>query len=86
MRLENWEDTAAVTYDRATLDEPVSLRFVEVGHNALILGAVGVGKTFLATALGTQPSVGDTASISSALTGSSSGSRPRVFRLRCRQE
>jgi DNA replication protein DnaC len=52
MRLENWDDTAAVSYDRATLDELVSLRFVEAGHNALILGPVGVGKTFLATALG----------------------------------
>jgi DNA replication protein DnaC len=52
MRLECWDDTAAVTYDRAVLDELVSLRFVEAGHNALILGPVGVGKTFLATALG----------------------------------
>jgi len=52
MRLENWDDTATVSYDRATLDELVSLRFVEAGHNALILGPVGVGKTFLATALG----------------------------------
>jgi len=52
MRLENWDDTATVSYDRSTLDELVSLRFVEAGHNALILGPVGVGKTFLATALG----------------------------------
>jgi DNA replication protein DnaC len=52
MRLENWDDTAAVAYDRAILDELVSLRFVEAAHNALILGPVGVGKTFLATALG----------------------------------
>jgi DNA replication protein DnaC len=52
MRLEYWDDTAAVSYDRQVLDELVSLRFVEAGHNALILGPVGVGKTFLATALG----------------------------------
>ena len=52
MRLENWDGTAQVSYDRATLDELVSLRFIEAGHNALILGPVGVGKTFLATALG----------------------------------
>ncbi|MGI8751040.1 MAG: ATP-binding protein [Acidimicrobiales bacterium] len=52
MRLEHWDDTATVNYDRATLDELVSLRFVDAGHNALILGPVGVGKTFLATALG----------------------------------
>jgi DNA replication protein DnaC len=30
----------------------VSLRFAEAAHGALILGPVGVGKTFLATALG----------------------------------
>lgn len=29
-----------------------SLRFVDAGHNAVIMGPVGVGKTFLATALG----------------------------------
>ncbi len=52
MRLENWDDTAEVTYDRTTLDELVSLRFVGAAHNALILGPVGVGKTFIATALG----------------------------------
>jgi DNA replication protein DnaC len=52
MRLEHWDDTAAVSYDHATLDELVSLRFVEAAHNVLILGPVGVGKTFLATALG----------------------------------
>ena len=39
-------------YDRATLEELVSLRFIEHAHNAFILGPVGVGKTFLATALG----------------------------------
>ena len=52
MRFEHWDHEAAVTYDRATLDELASLRFVEAGHNALVLGPVGVGKTFLATALG----------------------------------
>jgi len=54
MRFECWDDDAAVSYDRAVLDEDelASLRFVEAGHNALILGPVGVGKTFLATALG----------------------------------
>jgi DNA replication protein DnaC len=52
MGLEHWDDTTSVTYDRATLEELVSLRFVEAAHNAFILGPVGVGKTFLATALG----------------------------------
>lgn len=52
MVLEHWDDTASVTYDRAVLNELASLRFVEAAHNAFILGPVGVGKTFLATALG----------------------------------
>jgi DNA replication protein DnaC len=52
MRFEDWDDTAAVSFDRAIFDELVSLRFVEAAYNVLILGPVGVGKTFLATALG----------------------------------
>ena len=52
MRLENFDHTAAITYDRQVLEELFSLRFVADGCNALIMGPVGVGKTFLATALG----------------------------------
>jgi DNA replication protein DnaC len=52
MCLENWDDTADVTYDRQTWAELCSLRFVDGGHNVVIMGPVGVGKTFLATALG----------------------------------
>jgi DNA replication protein DnaC len=52
MVLEAWDDTAEVTYDRAVWSELVSLRFVEQADNVLVLGPVGVGKTFLATALG----------------------------------
>jgi DNA replication protein DnaC len=52
MVTEAWDDTAAVTYDHAIWTELTTLRFVDANHNALILGPVGVGKTFLATALG----------------------------------
>jgi len=52
MLLTNWDPTANVTYDRAVLDELASLRFVDNAQNALIIGPVGVGKTFLAVALG----------------------------------
>jgi DNA replication protein DnaC len=52
MVAEAWDDTAAVVYDRTVWAELTTLRFVEEHHNALILGPVGVGKTFLATALG----------------------------------
>jgi DNA replication protein DnaC len=52
MVLDAWDDTASVTYDRSVWAELTTLRFVDENHNALILGPVGVGKTFLATALG----------------------------------
>jgi DNA replication protein DnaC len=52
MTLDRWDDTAKITYDRAVWNELWSLRFVESGHNAVIMGPVGVGKTFVATALG----------------------------------
>jgi DNA replication protein DnaC len=52
MCLENWDPDTKVSYDRAIWDELCSLRFIDAGHNALILGPVGVGKTFMATALG----------------------------------
>lgn len=52
MTLDRWDDTAKITYDHATWNELCSLRFVDSGHNAVIMGPVGVGKTFLATALG----------------------------------
>jgi DNA replication protein DnaC len=52
MTLENWDETTAVAYDHSVLSELASLRFVDQANNALVLGPVGVGKTFLATALG----------------------------------
>lgn len=52
MRLEAWDPTAKVSFDRAVLNELASLRFVEAHAHALIVGPVGVGKTFLAHALG----------------------------------
>src|SRR5258705_9506013 len=52
MRLETYANAAAITYDRQVLDELSSLRFVQDGRNAIIMGPVGAGKTFLATALG----------------------------------
>lgn len=52
MVLERWDPTAKVHFDRRVLDELVCLRFVEARRNVVILGPVGVGKTFLANALG----------------------------------
>jgi DNA replication protein DnaC len=52
MVLEAWDPDAKVTYDKQVWAELVSMRFVDQARNAFILGPVGVGKTFLATALG----------------------------------
>ena len=52
MVLEAWDESAKITYDRAIWSELVSLRFVGQARNAFIMGPVGVGKTFMATALG----------------------------------
>jgi DNA replication protein DnaC len=52
MRIDTWDESAAVTYDRQLWNELVSLRFLDGPYGALILGPVGVGKTHLACALG----------------------------------
>lgn len=52
MTLDRWDDTAKITYDRTIWNELCSLRFVDAPNDVVILGPVGVGKTFLATALG----------------------------------
>ena len=52
MSLDNWDDTTRVAFDHQTWDELCSLRFIDAGHNVMIMGPVGVGKTFMATALG----------------------------------
>jgi DNA replication protein DnaC len=52
MQLELWDTTARVTYDQTLWQELVSLRFLEQHKHLIICGPVGVGKTFLAHALG----------------------------------
>lgn len=52
MQLESWDDTAKVSLDRALHNELVSLRFIEAHAHVAIVGPCGVGKTFLAHALG----------------------------------
>src|SRR5436309_7733541 len=52
MHLEAWDPTANVTFDRALLNELTSLRFLDIHAHVALVGPVGVGKTFLAHALG----------------------------------
>jgi len=52
MRLELWDETAKITFDKMLLNELVSLRFVDANAHVAIVGPVGVGKTFLAHGLG----------------------------------
>ena len=49
---EGWDDTAEVSYDEELLSELKTGRFVEACLHVGIYGPVGVGKTFLANALG----------------------------------
>jgi DNA replication protein DnaC len=50
--LDNWDTSARVSFDKDLLNEIATLRFVDSHHHVLIVGPVGVGKTFLAHALG----------------------------------
>ena len=52
MHLERWDPSAKVTYDKVLWNQLVSLRFLEESNHVAIVGPVGVGKTFLAHALG----------------------------------
>ena len=51
-RLEDFDWTAAITLDRRLLDAVFSLEFLSRHEHVLLVGPAGVGKTFLAQALG----------------------------------
>jgi len=52
MHFDTWTAVEDLRYDRTLLGDLTSLRFLDAGQSAIILGPVGVGKTHLATALG----------------------------------
>ncbi|CAN5378457.1 IS21-like element ISMt2 family helper ATPase IstB [soil metagenome] len=52
MRLEAWDKTSKVSFNKRVLAALASLRFLEAHRHVVVLGPVGVGKTFVAQALG----------------------------------
>jgi len=52
MQLETWDATSKVSLDQGLLNELASLRFLDTHAHVAVVGPVGVGKTFLAHALG----------------------------------
>jgi len=51
-RLEDFDWSAQITFDRRLLDAACSLEFLARHEHVLLVGPVGVGKSFLAQALG----------------------------------
>jgi DNA replication protein DnaC len=52
MTLERFDPAAKITYDKRLFAELTSGRFIEARRHVVVLGPVGVGKTFLSSALG----------------------------------
>jgi len=52
MVLEDFDETTEAVFDRQLWAELCTLRFIDDAHDLVIEGPVGVGKTFLANALG----------------------------------
>jgi DNA replication protein DnaC len=52
MTLERFDKTAKISYDKRLLAELCSLRFLESHKHITVMGPVGVGKTFIASAIG----------------------------------
>ena len=52
VRLEMWDKTSKVSFDKRMFAELTSLRFLEAHRHVVVLGPVGVGKTFVSQALG----------------------------------
>jgi len=52
MTLSEFDNSSKIVYDKKLYSELCSLRFIQTHKNVIVLGPVGVGKTFLASAMG----------------------------------
>ena len=75
-RLEDFDWSASITLDRRLLDAASSLEFILKHEHVLLVGPAGVGKSYLAQALGYAASGPDTPRASSTPT-TTSGACPR---------
>jgi len=82
MRLDAWDETAAIAYDRQLRNELASLRFPDGPHGALILGPAvihGTARPTWPARSGTSPSGGAAPCTWPPPPGCSSGSRPPAW-------
>jgi len=79
MRLDAWDETAAIAYDRQLWNELASLRFLDGPHGAVILGPVGSARPTWPARSGTSRSGGAAPSTWPPPPGCSSGSRPPAW-------
>ena len=70
-RLEDFDWSASITLDRPLLDAVFSLEFLDKHEHVLLVGPAGVGKSFLAQAMGYSAIHADTPSASATPTTSS---------------
>jgi DNA replication protein DnaC len=52
MTIDDWDHTTEAVFDRDLWAELLTLRFIEAGRDLIIAGPIGVGKTFMANAIG----------------------------------
>ena len=76
MRLDTWDATAAVRYDRTLWNELTSLRFLDGPHGACFSARSGSARPTWPPRSATSPCAAGSACTCSAPTNCSSGSRP----------
>jgi DNA replication protein DnaC len=55
MTLEAWDGSSKLSFDHDLWADITTLRFMDDGHNVVVMGPVGVGKTFMAISTTARP-------------------------------